>query len=112
VLLQTRFNTIEHDIDRFGIRQCRDAEVVVVRRIEAAAGRDEYVMVFEQIERERLIIESIIKAGIEPDKRIHGAHRPLGTHKFALFYTLYDGLSRLVKATSGLHEIHDALKPA
>src|SRR5206468_10803052 len=88
---------LEHYAQRPRIWEVRDAEVIAVRNVEADAGRDQHVLLLEQVERELLVVEVRQCARIDPDERVH---RPAGRgerEKAALRDRARDRPARLVQ---------------
>src|SRR5690606_42049111 len=72
-LLEHILDALEHLGELILVRERRDPEVIPVRRVEARAGGDEDMLLLEQLERKRLVVETGEQASVDADERIHRA---------------------------------------
>ena len=92
-----------------GRRQIRDAEMRLVRRIEARARGEQHMLVLEQIHRELLIAKIRQHAVLDSDERIDRAARCMDLEILALRDAVENGLSRLIQAAARSGQLVDAL---
>ena len=96
VLPQKGVDAVKHDIDRIRIRQRRDSEMILVRRVEAAAGRHENVMLFQQLVGKTLVVQLSVKAFVQSNKRVHRTHWTLQVQVVARSHAFNDSLPGLI----------------